>query len=101
MLLALVAKPRAHFVASQSTSATYMTSVVTYKLRRDTFFQHVDMAKTVPSLQKSDNPDKLEVSSAIPNDNIVELLSQMKDSFEVSLIILAWAWHVGVTLAHG
>lgn len=85
VLMALVAKPKAHSVASQSSSALYDTSIVTYKIHTSTIFEHIEEEKTVHSEARAnnDNSDAAEISSR----TIVDLLSQMKDSFEVLLLV--------------
>lgn len=93
MLMALAAKPKEHSVASHSTSATYETSVITYKIRIDsTSFKHVEIVETISSSSKEDGgKDDAEFLSATHtrnNSTIVEFLSQMKDSFDVSLLFL-------------
>jgi hypothetical protein len=93
VLAALVARPKENSVAmaSQSTSATYATSLVTYKIHTDRFKQQAEVVKTMPSLpkecdEKEEDTDTTEEVSLSANSDIVQLLSEMKNSFEVELL---------------
>jgi hypothetical protein len=81
--MALSARPnKERSLASHSTSDTCVTSIATYKIPADRWLQQTAPANTNPAVlgKCGDNAkDNAEVS----NSTIVQLLVQMKHSFEV------------------
>lgn len=82
VLMALAACPTDHSVASQSASATYATSIVTYNVGMDIPQCVAEKKGGQVAAGKKDD-----ITAPSSDDRIYQLLSEMKTSFEVCIII--------------
>lgn len=85
VLLALAAKPKAQSVASQSTSALYETSLLNFRIpienRKWTVPERIIDAEA--TISPSSHSDAKLNSTKNANDTIIQLLHDMKKTFEV------------------